>query len=81
MPAFVLINVEVGAEEEVKKKILEIPEVEEAYQVYGTYDMIIKLKAEDKEKLKNAIFKRKIISKRIRTIKGVGSTMTLITVE
>ncbi len=75
MPAFVLVNVELGAEEEVEKEVFEISEVEEVHRVYGVYDMIIKLKTEDKEKLKNVIFKR------IREIQGVRSTMTLMTVE
>ena len=66
---------ELGAEEEVKKKILEIPEVEEGYQVYGVYDIIIKIEIEQTEKLKNVVFKR------IREIQGVRSTMTLMTVE
>ncbi len=75
VPAFVLVNVDLGAEEEVKKKVLEIPEVEEVYLVFGVYDMIIKLKSEDKEKLRNVIFKR------IREIQDVRSTMTMMTAE
>ncbi len=75
VPAFVLVNVDLGAEEEVKKKVLEIPEVEEVYIVFGVYDMIIKLKSEDKEKLRNVIFKR------IREIQDVRSTMTMMTAE
>ncbi|NIO21000.1 MAG: Lrp/AsnC family transcriptional regulator [Candidatus Aenigmarchaeota archaeon] len=72
MLAFILTNVELGAEEEVEKKILEIPEVEEAYRVYGIYDLVIKVKIEDKEKLRNVVFKR------IRGIQGVRTTMALI---
>ncbi len=75
VPAFVLANLELGEEEEVKKKVLEIPGVEEAYRVFGVYDLVIKLKTEDKEEI------RKIIFRRIRRIKGVRSTMTLMTAE
>ncbi len=75
VPAFVLVNVELGAEEEIVKEVLEIPEVEEAYPLFGVYDIIIKLKSEDKEKLKKVVFKR------IRPIKGVRSTMTMTTAE
>ena len=75
VPAFVLVNVELGTEEEVKKKVLEIPEVEEVYIVFGVYDMIIRLESEDKEKLKNVVFKR------IREIQDVRSTMTMMTAE
>ena len=73
--AFVLINVELGVEEEVKKKILEIPEVEEVYLVFGVYDIVIKMKTDDKEKLRNVIFKK------MREMQGVRSTMTMMIVE
>ncbi len=69
--ALVLANVELGEEEEVEKSILEIPEVEEVFQVYGLYDVVIKVNAEDKKNLRNVVL-------RVRAIKGVRSTMTLI---
>ncbi|NIM46247.1 MAG: Lrp/AsnC family transcriptional regulator [Nitrososphaeria archaeon] len=71
MLALILANVELGEEEKVEKSILEISEVEEAYQVYGLYDIVIKVKFEEKEKLRNIVL-------RIRAIKGIRSTMTLI---
>lgn len=73
--AFVLINTQIGAEEEVLKILREIGEVEEAFIVYGVYDIIAKVKAENLDKL------REIITWKIRKIKKVMSTTTMIVME
>ncbi len=73
--AYVLVNVQLGLEEDVKAKLMEIPEVEEAYRVYGVYDAILKLRADDEEVLKKLIFDK------IRKIDGVRSTLTMIALE
>lgn len=73
--AFVLINAEIGAEEEVVKELMKIEEVEEAYIVYGVYDVVAKVKAENLEKLKETI------TWRIRRLDKVRSTLTMIVVE
>lgn len=73
--AFVLINTELGAEDEVRKKLLEISEVEEAYTVYGVYDIIAKLKADSMERIKE------IITWKIRRMDKVRSTLTMIVME
>ena len=73
--AFVLINVEVGTEREVLEKIKQIEEVKEAYMVYGTYDIIARLEAESLEKLREAV------TKKIRQLDKVNSTMTMIVME
>jgi len=73
--AFVLINVESGAEEEVLKQIRRSEGVEEAYYSYGVYDIIAKVKAETMEKLREAV------SQKMRTINKVRSTLTLIMTE
>ncbi len=73
--AFVLINTELGAEDEVRKKLLEIPEIEEAYAVYGVYDIIAKLRAENMEKVKE------VITWKIRRMDKVRSTLTMIVTE
>ena len=44
--AFVLINVESGAEEDIVKVLKNIEGVEEAYFSYGVYDIIAKVKAD-----------------------------------
>jgi len=73
--AFVLINAEIGAEEEVVKELMKVEGVEEAYIVYGVYDVIAKVKAENLEKLKETI------TWRIRRLDKVRSTLTMIVVE
>jgi len=73
--AFVLINTEIGAEEEVLKQIRNLEEVKEAYIVYGIYDLFVEVEAENLEKLKD------IISSKIRRLAKVKSTITMIVVS
>jgi len=73
--AFVLINTELGGEDEVRRKLLEIPEIEEAYAVYGVYDVIAKLRADSMEKIKE------VITWKIRRMDKVRSTLTMIVTE
>ena len=73
--AFVLVNVESGFEDNVLKEVKAIPGVEEAYFSYGVYDLITKVKAETMEELKD------LVTKRIRTLPKVRSTLTLIMME
>ncbi len=73
--AIVLINTDIGTEEEVLQTLSEIEGVTEAYIVYGVYDIVAKVKAETTEALKE------IISSKIRKIPKVRSTLTMIIVE
>lgn len=70
--AFVLINTEIGAEEEVLKQLQSMPAVKEAYVVYGVYDIVAKVEAENMEKLKE------IVSWNIRRLEKVRSTLTML---
>jgi len=73
--AYVLLNVEIGAEKEVLKELESISEVTESNTVYGVYDIITKIEASTLEELKD------IISHEIRRINRVRSTLTMIVVE
>lgn len=73
--AIVLINTDIGTEEDVLRTLGEIEGVVEAYIVYGVYDIVAKVRAETTEALKE------IISSRIRRIPKVRSTLTMIVVE
>jgi len=73
--AFVLINVESGSEDEVLKELKKIEGVEEAYFSYGVYDLITKIKADTMENLKD------MVTRRVRSLNKVRSTLTLIMVE
>ena len=73
--AFVLINVESGSEDEVLKELKRMEGVEEAFFSYGVYDLITKVKAETMEQLKE------MVTKKVRTLTKVRSTLTLIIME
>jgi len=70
--AFVLINAEIGAENEVLKDLKAIQEVKEAHMVYGVYDIIARVEAGTVEELKDALVLK------IRGIDKVRSTLTMI---
>ncbi|MEM1550784.1 MAG: Lrp/AsnC ligand binding domain-containing protein, partial [Candidatus Bathyarchaeia archaeon] len=53
--AFVLINAEIGSEGEVLNELKKVDGVEEAYSVYGVYDIVAKVRAESMEKLKDIV--------------------------
>ncbi len=73
--AFVLINVELGAEEELVKGLRKIENVKEVYVVYGVYDIVAKIEADTMERLKE------IVTWKIRRLDKVRSTLTMIVVE
>lgn len=73
--AFVLINSEIGAEDEVLKALRQVEGVEEAYLVYGVYDIVAKVRAESMDKL------REIVTWKIRRLSRVRSTLTMVVVE
>jgi len=73
--AFVLINVESGSEDEVLKELKKIEGVEEAYFSYGVYDLVTKIKADTMEHLKE------MVTRKIRALIKVRSTLTLIMME
>jgi len=73
--AFVLINAEIGSEEEVLKGLQDVEGVEEAYIVYGVYDIVTKIKADTMDKLKD------IVTWNIRRLNKVRSSLTMIVVE
>ena len=73
--AFVLINAEIGAEADVVKELRKIEGVEEAYTVYGVYDIVAKIRANSMDKLKE------IVTWHIRRLNKVRSTLTMIVME
>jgi DNA-binding Lrp family transcriptional regulator len=73
--AFVLINAEIGAEDDVTKALDKIANVVEAYVVYGVYDIVAKVEAESMNRLKE------IVTWKIRQLDRVRSTLTMIVME
>lgn len=73
--AYVLINCDLGSEEEILKEIKKLPEVVEVSGVYGVYDIIAKLQADSMDKL------RETITWKVRRVDKVRSTLTMIVIE
>ena len=73
--AFVLVNTEIGSENEVLTTLKKVDGVEEAYAVYGVYDIVAKIRAESMDKLKE------IVTWHIRRLDKVRSTLTMIVIE
>ena len=72
--AYVLINYEIGAEQNILNKLKTVPGVIEASEVDGVYDIVVKMTSDSLDKLKETI------TRDIRTIYAIRSTMTLIVV-
>jgi DNA-binding Lrp family transcriptional regulator len=73
--AFVLINAEVGSEDQIVTDLRKITNVKEAYAAYGAYDIVAKIEAESMDKLKD------VVNGKIRRLEKVRSTLTMIIVE
>jgi DNA-binding Lrp family transcriptional regulator len=72
--AYVLINVEIGSEEEILRNLDPISDVKEAHLVYGVYDIIARIETETMQELKDTV------SWKIRRLDKVRSTLTMIVV-
>ena len=68
---FVLIKATPAHEHEVYNKLSKIPEIAELHPLFGEYDLIAKIEAEDFEKLGSMVVNK------IRSIEGVADTKTL----
>jgi DNA-binding Lrp family transcriptional regulator len=72
--AFVAIHCETGKENPIIRKLMEIKGVSEVTGTLGLYDIIIKVEALDSVTLE------KIITKEVRKIPNVLTTMTLMVI-
>lgn len=77
--AYVLLNSDLGSDESIIGEVKQILASENAkfeiQGVYGVYDIVLKLTADDPEEL------RGIITDRIRKIGKVQSTLTMMVIE
>lgn len=73
--AYVLVNCELGAETDLIEKLNEMEQVKDVFETIGTHDMMVKLEAENFEKI------REIVSWNIQKLDKVRSTSTLIRKE
>jgi DNA-binding Lrp family transcriptional regulator len=70
--AYVMLNCELGAEAEIIEKLRELEQVTDVFETIGTHDMLVKLQADNFEKI------REIVSWSIQKLPKVRSTSTLI---
>jgi DNA-binding Lrp family transcriptional regulator len=78
--AFILLNSDLGSDQEIITKIKEMLSVEkgikyEVQGVYGIYDIVVKIEAAAADLL------RSIITSKIRKIDKVQSTLTMMVIE
>ncbi len=78
---YILLNSDLGSDMEIIKKIKEILDAEgklvryEVQGVYGVYDIVVKITADNMDHLRN------IITNKIRKIDKVYSTLTMMVIE
>ena len=78
--AYVLLNSDLGSDESIVNEVKEILAAEskvnyEVQGVYGVYDIVLKISADNAEEL------RGIITNKIRKINKVQSTLTMMVIE
>lgn len=73
--AYVMLNCDLGAEAEVIEELQGIEQTVDVFETIGTHDVMVKIQAENFEKI------REVISWNIQTIKKIRSTVTLIKKE
>ena len=72
--AIVMINTEVGKEDEILETLFGLNEVKDVFLVYGIHDIVAIVEAETMDKL------RTLITEKIRRLDGVKNTLTSIVV-
>jgi len=70
--AYVLITTATGKENSVLDRIRELPELTEAHQLFGQYDIIARRETEDYDRLCDVVLQK------VRSIQGVTGSRTLI---
>lgn len=73
--AYILLNTEIGSEKTVLKALKALDGVEEAYPLWGVYDIIVNVSAKNMEELKH------LITHEIDGIGLINSKLTMITSE
>ena len=73
--AYVLLNTEIGAENQVLKDLKKVEGVQDAKLLWGVYDIIARIKSDSIEGLKN------IVTRRIQRIEKINSKLTMIVTD
>lgn len=72
--AFIMINAEIGSEDQLEEELRKLNNVREVHPVYGAYDIVVKVEAETMDQLKEVI-------SRIRKLDKIKSTLTMMVME
>ena len=72
--AIIMINTDVGKEDEIMEKLYELEEVKDVFLVYGIHDIVAIVETETMDQL------RTLITEKIRQMDGVKNTLTSIVV-
>ncbi len=73
--AYVLINCDLGYEEQIIEELKHISDVKEIHGTYGVYDIFAKVESDQITTL------RETITSKIRKIDRIRSTLTLMAIE
>lgn len=73
--AYMLVNIKYGKKKDVAKKLAKFDEIERVHELYGQYDVLIKIKTRTPKMLED------FIQKNIRSIKHIEETETLIVAD
>ncbi len=73
--AYVLINCDLGSEEEILDSLRHMESVKEVHGTFGVYDIIAKIENQDRDKLRETIIWN------VRKLQHVRSTLTLMGIE
>ena len=73
--AYVLINCDLGSEDDIIKELKKLPEVVEVSGVFGVYDIIVRIRSDSMDKL------REVVTWNVRRIDKVRLTLTMMVIE
>ena len=73
--AYILINCEIGSEEDVIASLKDVEVIKEVHGTFGAYDILAKIESAQVEDL------RETITWKIRKIDKIRSTLTLMGIE
>ena len=73
--AYVLINCDLGSEDDIIKELKKLPEVVEVSGVFGVYDIIVRIRSDSMDKL------REVVTWNVRIIDKLRSTLTMMVIE
>ncbi len=73
--AYVLINCDLGYEEQIIKELKHLSDVKEVHGTFGVYDILAKVESDEPDTLKETI------TWKIRKLDSVRSTLTLMGIK